>query len=246
MSPTRRRLLALTALLLLLPVALEAREATPQLEYVEKLTGGAGPADRLPVIIAIHGLGDRPEAFVSVLSELAIPARVIVPRAPTPYGPGGSWFPTPRMGASKAAIVKGVKESIDRLAALVKDLRKRKTTDPDAIIVTGFSQGGILAWSLAVTHPDLFLAAFPVGGFLPKALWPEAKKATKARRPPIVALHGAIDRVVGLDKDRAGVEVVTGAGWTARLESYQRVAHRIPGVMRQDLHRFIAGALARK
>src|SRR5262245_29161383 len=44
-------------------------------EFVELTTGGANPSETLPMIIAIHGLGDRPEAFSELFSGFDVKAR---------------------------------------------------------------------------------------------------------------------------------------------------------------------------
>ncbi len=64
----------------------------PALEYIERVTGGAAEDARLPMITAVHGLGDRPEHFEALFDDLPLRARVILPRAPKPYSGGGSWF----------------------------------------------------------------------------------------------------------------------------------------------------------
>ena len=69
------------------------RDGTSGLEYLEVLTGGAAETDAVPIVIAMHGLGDHPETFRLLLDDLPAKARVIFPRAPMPHGPDGfSWF----------------------------------------------------------------------------------------------------------------------------------------------------------
>ena len=41
----------------------EARQGQVGLRYIEHLTGGAQPDEVLPLVVAVHGLGDRPENF---------------------------------------------------------------------------------------------------------------------------------------------------------------------------------------
>ena len=54
------------------------------LGWIELLTPGALAEEPLPLIVAIHGLGDSPERFQELVRTLPFPARVVVPRAPDP------------------------------------------------------------------------------------------------------------------------------------------------------------------
>src|SRR5688500_12963324 len=79
------------------------------LEYLEIVKGE--PAPSLPLVVAIHGMGDRPEDFRRVIDAYPGAARFILPYGPTPYHGGFSWFSLERgaldseqLGADVAAI----------------------------------------------------------------------------------------------------------------------------------------------
>ncbi|HEX7666256.1 MAG TPA: hypothetical protein VF407_17140, partial [Polyangiaceae bacterium] len=150
--------------------------AAGDLEVLEVLTSGAKATDALPMIVAVHGLGDKPENWRDFFSTFPIPARVILPRAPEPWGDGGSWFHYPP--SSEADLASGVAKAGDRVAAAIADLEKSRPTKGLAIL-TGFSQGGFVSYAVAVRHPDVIQAAFPMSGALPVALVPNADDAKK-------------------------------------------------------------------
>ena len=54
------------------------------LTFEEIYTAGAKQGDDVPLIIAVHGLGDKPAHFVSPFEDLPFKARVVLPRAPDP------------------------------------------------------------------------------------------------------------------------------------------------------------------
>src|SRR6185369_5788604 len=69
------------------------REEASGLQYLEVLTGDAAPGDAVPMVVALHGLGDHPESFRLLLDDLPARARVVFPRGPMPHGEDGfSWF----------------------------------------------------------------------------------------------------------------------------------------------------------
>ena len=188
----------------------------------------------LPLIIALHGRGDDPEGFEHLLDGLPVHARVIVPRAFDPLGDDGfSWFPIRARSADVAALARGIDGANDRLAVMIAELLKTRPTRGKAL-VTGFSQGGMLSFALAVDHPDLISAAVPIGGWLPPPLVPAA--LPPAPLPTIVALHGEADVVVPFAPTRESVAALTKQGWPVTLHPFPDVAHQIPPPVRRELY----------
>jgi phospholipase/carboxylesterase len=111
------------------------------------------------------------------------------------------------------------------------------------MVLTGFSQGGILSFALAVSHPDLFTVVIPVAGTLPAPLRPE-RIGDPADYPPIVALHGDHDSALLIEPTRASIEALRKLGLRAELHEYPGIRHTIPPVMRAELTRLV-GAAAR-
>ena len=187
-----------------------------------------------PVVVAIHGLGDRPQHWVEGWRSFPRKAQIVLPQAFTPHGDGYSWFPL-RDTMTEAELGVKVGESEAKLwAGLLEIAGSRK------LIVTGFSQGGMLSFYLAVYAPDLFAAAVPVGGWLPPPLWPSSKPEVT---PKIVALHGEADVAVKYPPTRAAVEKLQDLGWPVELKSWPEVGHAIPPPIRRELHHQLKRAL---
>jgi phospholipase/carboxylesterase len=203
-------------------------------EYVELLTGGAKAEDELPLLIAIHGLGDRPEHFAALVRELPTPARVILPRALDPHDEGFSWFPIRARSEDSEGLGEGVDKAGDAIAGLIKELQATTPTLGRAVI-TGFSQGGMLTFTLAAHHPELVAAAYPVSGWLPPPLWPKAGPTGPEQNPPVVALHGDADRALLIERTRESVAHQQKLGYSVELVEYPGVGHQITSEMRARL-----------
>lgn len=226
------------------PPAAPAASATvpaAAVEYLEEITGGADRNEALPLVIAIHGLGDRPESFAGLLSGADFKVRLIVPRGLAPYGGGYSWFPLQQALASDD-VGQGILRAAAALAATIERVAAERPTRGKAI-VTGFSQGGALTFALALHHPRVVGAAFPMGGWVPPAVLPGAG-ATAPASPALVALHGEDDRRVPIGPTRDAIAALDARGVKARLASYPGVGHTVSGEMRRDLLQLIRDAAA--
>lgn len=213
------------------------------LYYVESVTAGADPDAALPMIVAIHGLGDDPRNFVGLLADFDRPARLILPRAVDPWegGDGWSWFPVRARDQDPEGLGRGIASSADVIAEGLQELTKSRPTVGKPI-VTGFSQGGMLTFALGVHHPELFGAAYPVGGWLPPPLWPQ-EVGDPTTYPPIVALHGDADPAVKIEPTRESVAQLQKLGLKAELHEYPGIRHAIPPSMRQELHQLLRDSL---
>jgi phospholipase/carboxylesterase len=189
--------------------------------YLEHMTGGARPDERVPMIVVLHPMDGDPADFL-LLRRYTRRARVILP-----YGhPSGNmyyWYDSAREDVAAPLVTR----EADRLAAALAALVAARTT-VGRPIVTGFSQGGIMAFALAVTHPEALAAAFPISGLLPPSLYPSAALSSGPRPatlPPVVAFHGASDLAVPTRAARASVAELLRAGYTAELHEYAGVEH---------------------
>lgn len=207
------------------------------LEYVEIVRGEATAP--LPIIVAVHGLGDTPEHFGGLFDAYPGPARIILPRAPTSYGQGFSWFSidVDKLGGEEVAA--GVAKAADRLAAFLKEISAAHPGSGKPVL-TGFSQGGMLSFAVAVRHPEVIQEAIPLAGFLPAPLLPsEAPKDAV----PIRAFHGAEDKLLPLSLARETVEALSGLGFTVELTEYPGVGHQLSAEMRRDLFALLEKAV---
>jgi len=200
--------------------------------WLERVVGTDDPDTELPMVVMVHGLGDRPESMLGLLDDdLPGPTRIIAPRAPDSYGQGFSWF-SERASGDRLALERQMKKTA---ADFVRNLSRvhgsRPTTGKP--ILSGFSQGGMLSFTVATHHPDAIDKAVPVAGWLPEGLWPEGEPPEGA--PAIVALHGTADPVLPLAPTQAAVEALTERGWTVELKTFEGVQHKIPSEVREAL-----------
>jgi phospholipase/carboxylesterase len=207
--------------------------------FIETVTGGASASDTLPLVVAIHGFSGKPNDFLTLatLSSLTARARVVAPYGLAPAGDGFAWFD----GSDGRQLPENMRRAADSLAAMIDALVKSRPTAGKPI-VTGFSQGGMMSYALAVLHPDLVRAAFPASGYLPPPLCPSAWPAGK-EMPRLHAFHGAADGAIPIARDRATVQQLAALGLHVELTVYPGEGHVVSTRMKRDLRQALAQEL---
>jgi len=238
---SRREALALGLVTLGLPAASAcARSKTPAwprrtkhegVDFIELFPGHADESS--PLVVAIHGMGDKPDNWIDSWRTFPARAQIALPRAFTRHGDGFSWFEFrdgmtdeqfgTEVGASEEKLWKGI----------------AKLAGARRVLVTGFSQGGILSFAIASRHPDRVAKAFPVAGSCPGPLLPK----NKAKAAPLVAFHGTADPVLAFKWGKAAVDAFREQGNEAVLREYPGVGHAVPSDLRADLWAEIQKAL---
>lgn len=213
--------------------ALVATHEAAGLKYLEVVPVGPDIDEPLPLVVLVHGLGDRPRA--SWIGSDSPPARYILPQAPTPHGTGFCWFPY-RVNEQNPELDRYVEIAADKLARFIKVVSARHLTSEKPIIA-GFSQGGILSLAVALNYPELVSSAQPVAGYLPPALWPEAPDP-KAN-PPIRASHGAEDQIIAVEPTLAMVDILKKRGFDIRLRLFPGEGHHQSPEMKAMMERVI-------
>ena len=212
--------------------------------YLEVVLGDADPDAEMPLILALHGRGDRPRVPGWPFMALPAPVRVVMPRAPMRQGDGFAWLPV-TVGEGKLYLLSTFLDTMaGRLANLIDDIRGEHPAKGKTI-VTGFSQGGIMAFAIAVTHPLKVGAAFPMAGWLPPPLVPLTVDDPSIY-PPIHAMHGVDDEIIPVGPTRESVETLKGMGLDVELVEFAGVKHEMTEEMNSLFHGWLSEAVARE
>lgn len=219
------------------------RDDASGLEYLAFATGGAAAGDPLPIVVALHGLGDKPDAFRMFVDTLDAKAFVVVPKAPEPTKTDGfSWFEF-RAGDDQGddPMSAAVSRAADQIARLIESLTAARG-GPDRVVVCGFSQGGWLSFALAVRRPDLLAVAIPIAGHLPRGLWPSERPSARPL-PRVLALHGDRDPVVPFTSAKRSIEVLKSNGYETEIRAAEDTGHFISPDERKEFLEALAVAV---
>lgn len=96
-------------------------------------------------------------------------------------------------GAPRKTHVDGSRE-FAYFEALVEDVTGRFAIDPDRMMISGFSAGGMMVWTLACHRPGLFAGFAPVSG----TFWAPIPQNCSGGPVNLIHTHGTSDKVVPL------------------------------------------------
>ncbi len=168
---------------------------------------GAGGETKLPLVIFMHGAGERGgdnkaqlrhgvAEFVAESHQRQRPCFVAAPQCRR-----GVWW------------------NVNLLLDFTAVLRELPGVDLDRVYVTGLSMGGFATWHLVGRRPDLFAAAVPVCG------GGEADTTAALTTLPIWAFHGGADHTVPTEQSRTMIDAIRKAGGEPKYTEYPEVAH---------------------
>jgi predicted peptidase len=197
--------------------------------YVVYLPRNFSKSAKLPVILFLHGAGERGnDGLKQSDTGLGHAIRLFNDRYPAiivmPQCKSEDWWPTPKM--SKMA-----------LAALDKSVKEFKG-DQDRVYLTGLSMGGYGSWAIASREPGRFAAAVIICGGVrvPERLQrfaqpgdndgdPYARVAQKVGKLPLWIFHGGADAVVPPAESQNMVAALKVTGNEPKYTEYPGIGH---------------------
>lgn len=168
--------------------------------------GQVDPALRRPLILFLHGIGERGERVDLVrrqgLPKLLdkhedFPFIVVSPQCP----PGAYWNDT------------------GGLMALVDEAIEQQHADPERVYLTGLSMGGYGAWKLAMDYPDRFAAVAPICG------GGDVSAVGALKDVPVWVFHGAQDDVVPIHESESMVKALRACEGNVKFTVYPKAGH---------------------
>lgn len=115
----------------------------------------------------------------------------------------------------------------EQVIAILADVRREWSIDPNRIALTGLSQGGYGTWTIAAKYPDVWCAIAPICGFMDSngGSANENEIAARVKNLPIWTFHGDADDVVSISQTRRVVDALSRAGATPKFTIYPGVNH---------------------
>jgi len=204
-----------------------AKDVEP-VEFAYRLLGPKSitPGTRYPLVIFLHGAGERGNDNLSQLkyfptwmaeqsARQAHPCFVLAPQCRDEQ----KWVDVD--WSKIESTPQSPTPTVDMLAviAALEDTLQREPIDPARIYLTGLSMGGYGSWDLAARMPDRFAAVLPICGGGDEAT------AAKIKDLPIWCFHGDADTAVRVERSRTMIEALRAAGGAPKYSELAGVGH---------------------
>ena len=204
-------------------------------------------------VIWLHGLGADGSDFVPVVPELGLGdefgVRFIFPHAPAiPVTCNGgyvmpAWYDIISLETDSREIDEaGILVSRDAVRALIA--REMQRGIPESrIFLAGFSQGGAVAYTTALTNPGKLGGLIALSTYIPapRIIADEASEAN--RSIPVFAAHGTLDGVVAPQLGLAARDFLLQRGYALEWHEYP-ITHSVCLEEIQAIGRWLTARMA--
>jgi phospholipase/carboxylesterase len=204
---------------------------------------GEGP---FPTILTLHGRGANAFDLLGLAPYLCGGKFLIIcPQAPleTPIGPeavGYAWY---SMSLGGPPDVQGMLSSQQLLRNFLDECFERYAIDLTKLVVLGFSQGGVMAYSLALANPARFAALAVLSSWLPPELEALLNVSDKVQALPTLVHHGTQDPTIEVQRARSSVERLRELKVPLTFREYE-MGHEIRPRSLSDLSAWLKETLA--
>ncbi len=169
----------------------------PQLS-LNHLTRPSILKENAPLLIMLHGYGSDENDLFSFASELPQKFFIISVRAPYTMQPyGNAWYDISfdsemnKWSDDEQAI-----ESRDLIAKFIKEACDTFPVDEHNVTLLGFSQGTILSYAVALTHPEIVKNVVALSGYINEEILPADVNQKDYSHLDFYCSHGSVDQVI--------------------------------------------------
>lgn len=202
------------------------------LEYIVRKP--SKEAENPPLLILLHGYGSNEKDLFSFAEELPEELLIVSAKAPYEMSYGGyAWYAINFDNVNgKFSDLKQAKESIDKIAIFIDEIKSRYNTNPNKTFLLGFSQGSILSYSLSFFYPNKVNNVIALSGYINTELLPT--EISKNIKTDYYCSHGTVDQVLPVDWARKSKPFLDSLGLQNVYTEYP-VGH---GVAPQNFYSF--------
>ncbi|GGH59861.1 phospholipase/carboxylesterase [Filimonas zeae] len=175
----------------MIPTSKEA----PALHYLVRKPKVA--ATHPPLIILLHGVGSNEQNMFSMANSLPDKYLVVSARGPLTLGLNSfAWFQVDFSSGKPVIIKEQAEQARVSIIRFIDDLKKVEQFNDQEVFLMGFSQGGIMSYSVALTEPEKIKGIVVMSGRLLPEIKPLVVSEERLKPLKIFVSHGTNDRVL--------------------------------------------------
>lgn len=201
-------------------------------------------AQDAPLVIFLHGYGSDERDLFGIKDDLSPDYTYLSVRAPLDVDGGGhKWFSQDTGVADYEGVTSDIDTSTTLLTTFIQQATKKYDTQPDKVVLIGFSQGAMMTYQIGLQHPELVHGIAPLSGKILSALNGRLKADDRLKGLKVFIGHGTADTRVaytGATNARAALEKLNVA---PEFHAYPGLGHSISGKEVDDLNTWLNAAL---
>jgi phospholipase/carboxylesterase len=192
--------------------------------------------DKNPLLLLLHGYGSNEEDLFSFATELPDEYYIISARAPynMQYGAYAWYAINFDADENKFSDHEQAKISRDLIAQFIDELIQTYPIDSKKITLVGFSQGAILSYAIALSHPEKVQRVVALSGYVSEPILEENYLRSDLSKLKIFHSHGTADQVIPIEWARKTKPFLEKLGVNTTYKEYP-VGH---GVAPQNFYDF--------
>ena len=192
--------------------------------------------DKNPLLVLLHGYGSNEEDLFSFATELPDEYYIISARAPynMQYGAYAWYAINFDADQNKFSDHEQAKISRDLIARFIDELIQTYPIDAKNVTLVGFSQGSILSYAIALSHPDKVQRVVALSGYVSEPILEENYLQNDFTKLKIFHSHGTVDQVIPVEWARKTKPFLEKLGIHSTYKEYP-VGH---GVAPQNFYDF--------
>jgi phospholipase/carboxylesterase len=180
-------------------------------------------------VIWLHGLGADGHDFEGLVPDLHLTAKAhihfIFPEAPIqPVTINGgmsmrSWYDILEMSLDRKVDIGGIYQSASLIEPLIRQ-EINKGIPSNNILLTGFSQGGVIALHTGLRYPDQLAGIIALSTYLPTVEQLNTERSAANNATPIFMAHGIIDPIVAVESGKAAFDKLKSMNYNIKWHDY--------------------------
>jgi phospholipase/carboxylesterase len=192
--------------------------------------------DKNPLLLLIHGYGSNEQDLFSFAAELPEEYYIVSVRAPynLQYGSYAWYAINFDADQNKFSDNDQARISRDLIAKFIDELIDKYPIDATNVTLIGFSQGTILSYAVALSHPEKVQRVVAMSGYINPEILEDNYLKNSFSNLKVFASHGTADQVIPVEWGRKAKPFLENMGIETTYKEYP-VGH---GVSPQNFYDF--------
>jgi phospholipase/carboxylesterase len=201
--------------------------------YTAHVPPGEGPHTTL---VLLHGWGASAHDLLGLAPILlGGEALVLCPQGPLAFDigggvPGHGWFP---LYEGREPDMADIARANDALERFLDAVLARYPVDRRHLVIGGFSQGGFMAYQLALRAPERFAGLMALSSWLPRPLGDAIEKKPAHAELSTLVVHGTQDPMIDVARARESRDTLTRLGVPLVYREFEMGHEIVPDALRE-------------